>query len=162
MYFCAHCLSPEHQSSSYDWISICFPAKHASSLLPWSLTCCVGLSNLPASCQTLPSEARLILRSPSGGWDSACHMLGTRTLPADIVIACSKGSGSWTVNEASYLSVLSSPSPRAELNFPPEVARSPLQTVDYSLKCFLQREGQTARLLLCPRSLFLPPRNCTQ
>lgn len=129
-------------SIQFIWLDFClsFPAKHASSLLPWSLTCCVGLSNLPASWQTLPSEARLVLGSPGGGWDSACHTLGTRTLPADIVIACSKGSCSWAVNKASYLSVRSSPSPRAELNFPPEVACSPLQTVDYSLKYFLQTE----------------------
>ena len=91
-------------------------------LLPQSVTCCVDPSNLLSSCQTLTPKARLIPKSPSGDWASGCHMLGTRNLPTDIVIAYFKCSSNYAPHEASHLSALSPPAPRTELNLPPRVA----------------------------------------
>lgn len=127
MYFHAYCLSsalhplcisPIHGTG----FCLSFPAKHALSLLPWHLTCCVGLSNLPASCQTLPPVMRLVPGRPCGCWGSACHMLGTRNVPGGIIIAFSKGFCSCTLSEASYPSTLSPSFTHAKLNFPLRVA----------------------------------------
>lgn len=125
MYFDAHCQSSVLYLLCISPVPVTglllsVPAKHAISLLPWSLTCCVGLSNLPDSCKSLTPEARIVPGRPVVAWVLPAT-LGTRNLPVGTVIADSKDLCSWTLSEA-YLSVLSPSFPCTELNFPAGVA----------------------------------------